>query len=105
MCVCACVCVCVLCVCVCVVCVCVCARVCMCCVCVCVCHCRPGVPAALALLEGIAELVGPNIKDLTEVYTYTHTHTLSKSLTSIILYCSRLQDSLMFTSTCVWQLH
>ena len=50
--------------------------VCMCCVCVCVCvcvcHCRPGVPAALALLEGIAELVGPNIKDLTEVYTYTH---------------------------------
>ena len=28
---------------------------------------RPGIPAALALLEGIAEVLGPNIKDLDEV--------------------------------------
>jgi hypothetical protein len=27
----------------------------------------PGIPAAVALLEGIAEVVGPNVKDLNEV--------------------------------------
>ena len=28
---------------------------------------RPGIPTALALLEGIAEVLGPNIRDLNEV--------------------------------------
>ena len=30
---------------------------------------RPSVPAALALLDGMAEVLGPNVKDLDEVYT------------------------------------
>lgn len=39
----------------------------LCCVCS---YCSPGIPAALALLEGIAEVIGPNVRDLNEVRTY-----------------------------------